>query len=233
MRAPFTLARGEVQCGGRSPRKPGARRPEAKARMASPIAGAAEPRRDAASASSATRRGEPLRMDEPDPARSAAADDPQSLESVALAAPVRIGEQRRERRALPGRSEMTQRLEAGRAARPRRARPSRAAPQRESAWSRRQWPSASSKQGVGIDLLDPDRVAPARAGVWAQDKKERLFEKVDRLPFCRPPARSRSPPPSSAPSRMRASRRSVRSSTRWSGVRGSASIASGSANGSR
>ncbi len=39
------------------------------------------------------------------------------------------------------------------------------------------------QEGVGIDVLDPDRPAPARVGLMRKDKKERLFEKVDRRHF--------------------------------------------------
>ena len=187
----------------------------------------------------AQRRGERLdrspsgrvaAVDEPDHARRTGADDSLAVEIVALAAPVGESEQGRERRALPGRGEMADGLQA------RRPDVGSGGPFRGAAKGQRLIAQAMAvrqqKQGSGIDRVDRDRRGPSGARPSRRDQIERLFVEIDRV--------SRSLPgsvaitaASSAPSAMRASRRSVRSSTRWSGVCGSASIASGSANGSR
>ena len=150
--------------------------------MASPIAGAAEPRKDAASASRATRRGEPRRKTSLTLREAPLPTILNPSSSLAHAAPVRIGEQRRKRRALPGRDEMTQRLEAGRL----HAGAERSLPRRAAEGKRLVAQAVTlgeQQEGVGIDILDPDRRAPPRVGLMRKDKKERFFEKVDRRHF--------------------------------------------------
>ena len=155
-------------------------------------AASADARSDAARASIAARRGalrrwmSLTRRDAPRP------DDPQAIECVALATPVGEGEEGRERRALTGRGEMANRLEAGRA-HVGPGRPLRRAAKRERLVAQAM-PFRQEKQRLGIDLVDPDRAAPARAGAPRGDEIERLLIELDRVRAERSRGRSRSRP---------------------------------------
>ena len=134
---------------------------------------------------------------------------------------IRVGEQRRKRRALPGRDQMTQCLEAGRL----HVRAERGLPRRAAEGKRLVAQAVTlgeQQEGVGIDILDPDRRrAGARRALCARTRKNGS-SKRSIAAILSPSGSVAITAPSSAPSRRRASRRSVRSSTRWRGVRGSA-----------